>query len=51
MEVDYFMQHVHSHSFNIQIIKKTSKINKKCFNEVALMQRKYFDKWIATVTC
>ena len=28
-----------------------SKITKKYFNEIALMEREHLDKWIGTVTC
>ena len=58
------MQYVPNHSLETTqmlnsgyaMINKTlriqnSKITKKYFNEIALMNYEYLDKWIGTVTC
>ena len=59
------MQYVHSHSLKITQMLKSGysndqqklnrlqnyKITKKYFNEIALMQREYLEKWIGAVTC
>ena len=64
-EVNFFMQYLNTHSFEITPILKTGysndqqklyriqnpKLGKKCFNKNALMECEYLNKWIGTVTC
>ena len=57
------MQYVHTHSLEITHMSgysndeqkrypiQDSKITKKSFNKIALMEHKYLDKWTGTVTC